>query len=57
MPNYKHSGGYKYGAEQVEAQIKGLFDAGLNGGYMTWNAGSSLEKYKSQIAAYQKEYK
>jgi len=57
VPNYKHSGGYKYGAEQVEAQIKGLFDAGLNGGYMTWNAGSSLEKYKSQIAAYQKEYK
>jgi len=57
VPNYKHAGGYKYGAEQVEAQIKGLFDAGLNGGYMTWNSSSSLEKYKSQIAAYQKEYK
>ena len=56
VPNYKHSGGYKYGAEQVEAQINGLFDAGLNGGYMTWNSSSSLAKYKSQIAAYQKEY-
>ena len=56
VPNYKHSGGYKYGAEQVEAQINGLFDAGLNGGYMTWNSSSSLEKYKSQITAYQKEY-
>jgi len=57
VPSYKHSGGYKYGAEQVEAQIKGLFDAGLNGGYMTWNASSNLDKYRSQITAYQKEYK
>ena len=56
VPNYKHSGGFKYGAEQVEAQINGLFDAGLNGGYMTWNSSSNLEKYKSQVAAYQKEY-
>lgn len=57
VPNYKHKGGYKYGAAEVEAQIKGLFDAGVNGGYMTWNSSSDLEKYKSQIAAYQKEYK
>ena len=57
VPNYKHPGGYVYGAEQVEAQINALFDAGLNGGYMTWNSSSDLEKYKSQISAYQKEYK
>ena len=57
VPNYKQPGGYKYGAEQVNAQIQALFDNGLNGGYMTWNSSSNLEKYKSQIDAYNKEYK
>lgn len=45
-----------YGAKQVEEQIQGLYDAGLKGGYMTWNSGSSLSKYKSQLSAYSKEY-
>ena len=56
VPNYKYSGGFKYGSEQVEAEIKGLFDGGLVGGYMTWNSTSDLEKYKSQKDAYSKEY-
>ena len=56
VPNYKQAGGYVYGANEVESQIKGLFDAGINGGYMTWNASSDLEKYKSQASAYSKEY-
>ncbi|MBQ7141439.1 MAG: hypothetical protein IJO32_08070 [Bacilli bacterium] len=46
-----------YGAEMVDAQIRALFDTGLTGGYMTWNSSSNLEKYKSQITTYQKEYK
>lgn len=45
-----------YNAKEVENQIKGLFDAGLTGGYMTWNSASSLEKYKMQKDAYTKEY-
>ncbi len=45
-----------YGSKEVEAQIQGLYDAGLNGGYMTWNSGSNLEKYRSQANAYKKEY-
>ena len=45
-----------YGAKEVEEQIKGLFDAGLTGGYMTWNSSSNLVKYKSQKNAYSKEY-
>ncbi len=45
-----------YNAKEVENQIKGLFDAGLNGGYMTWNSASSLDKYKMQKDAYTKEY-
>lgn len=57
VPSYKQSGGFVYGAEQVSAQIQALFDNGLNGGYMTWNSSSNLNKYKSQIEAYKKEYK
>ena len=41
-----------YGPEEVAAQIKGLRDAGCTGGYMTWNAGSSLDKYRSLIPAF-----
>ena len=37
-------------------QIQGLYDAGLKGGYMTWNSGSNLAKYKSQKSAFSKEY-
>ena len=35
-----------YGPTEISSQIKGLTDAGLKGGYITWNAGSSLTKYK-----------
>jgi len=50
-------GDFPYNAKEVESEIRGLFDAGLTGGYMTWNSGSNLNKYKIQAAAYQKEYK
>lgn len=46
----------EYNSNEVEKQIKGLFDAGLTGGYMTWNSASSLDKYKMQKDAYTKEY-
>ncbi len=46
----------EYGAAEVEKEIRGLYDAGLTGGYMTWNSGSSITKFRSQIAAYSKEY-
>ena len=48
-----------YTSEEVESQIKALFDNGLTGGYMPWNAFSAknnLEKYKKQKGAYSKEY-
>ena len=41
-----------YGPDQVFAQIKGLRDAGCTGGYMTWNSGSSIEKYTELIPAF-----
>ena len=46
-----------YNGEMLTKQIEGLYDAGLTGGYMTWNSGSSLSKYKSQASAFQKTYK
>jgi len=45
-----------YDATKISEQIAGLYDAGLTGGFMTWNAGSSLSKYKEVSAAFKKEY-
>lgn len=45
-----------YDASKISDQIQGLLDAGLTGGYMTWNAGSSLDKYASISSAFKKEY-
>ena len=42
-----------YGPEEVSAQIRALRDAGCTGGYMTWNARSSLAKYTSLIPAFE----
>ncbi|MDD2181553.1 MAG: putative glycoside hydrolase [Bacilli bacterium] len=46
----------EYNVPEIEAQIRGLYDAGLTGGYMTWNAGSSLSKYKEIAPAFKKSY-
>ena len=45
-----------YNGEMLSKQIQGLYDAGLTGGYMTWNANSNLAKYKSQASAFKKTY-
>ena len=48
-----------YNGKEVSEQIKALYDNGLTGGYMTWNAYSyknNLNKYKNQKDAYVKEY-
>ena len=41
-----------YGPKEISAQIRGLWDAGCTGGYMTWNGSASLEKYTSLIPAF-----
>jgi hypothetical protein len=56
VPNYKYKGGFAYGEDQIVGEITGLFDAGLDGGYMTWSATSSLDRYKSQYKIYSKEF-
>ena len=48
--------GIKYNAENVEKEIRGLYDAGLMGGYTTWHSGSKLAKYQEQKGAFQIDY-
>lgn len=45
-----------YDSNMVGLEIKALYDAGLNGGYMTWNASSNLLKYQEIAPAFLKEY-
>ncbi len=41
----------------LSQQIKALYDAGVgNGGFITWNAGSSLDKYYEVAPAFSGEY-
>ena len=48
--------GIKYDAENVEKEIRGLYDAGLTGGYTTWHSGSNLTKYEAQKGAFRIDY-
>lgn len=48
--------GIAYDAENVEREIRGLYEAGLTGGYMTWMSSSSLEKYNRQAGAFSIDY-
>lgn len=41
-----------YGPTEVSAQIKALRDTGCTGGYMTWNAACSIEKYTWLMPAF-----
>lgn len=54
--NTIHSPYITYGPSQIEEQIKGLYEAGLTGGYMTWNGSSSLNKYTEIASAFRKDY-
>ena len=54
---YVDSNGISYNAKEVEAEIKGLYDAGAMDGYITWLSNSSLSKYKAQEGAYKIDYR
>ena len=41
-----------YGPDEISAQIRGLRDAGCTGGFITWNAAASIEKYKKLAPAF-----
>ena len=53
---YVDNNGISYGAKQVEDQIRGLYDAGVTDGYITWLSNSDLMKYKSQASAFSIDY-
>ena len=53
---YVDANGIGYGASELEDEIRGLYDAGLTGGYITWLSNSSLEKYQTQKKAFQIDY-
>lgn len=44
-----------YDADMVGKEIQALYDAGFSG-FITWNAGSSINKYTSLLDAFKKEY-
>lgn len=44
-----------YDSTKIKEQIDALEDAGLTGGFMTWNAASSLSKYNEIAPAFEKE--
>jgi hypothetical protein len=48
--------GIRYNADALEKEIKGLYDAGIGDGYITWHGGPSLAKYNLQKAAFQIDY-
>lgn len=45
-----------YNASKIEDQVKALYDAGLYGGFITWNSASSLAKYEQIKTAFNKDY-
>ena len=46
-----------YDANKISDQIEAIYANGLTGGWMTWNAGSSISKYEEISEAFKKEYK
>jgi len=48
--------GIAYESEEIEKQVKALFEQGLKGGYVTWLSSSNLEKYETQKQAFQIDY-
>ena len=49
---YVDPNGISYNAEALEKEIRGLYEAKVGDGYITWLSNSNLEKYKLQKDAY-----
>jgi len=45
-----------YDSNKISAQVEALYDAGLTGGFITWNSASSLAKYNEIKTAFAKNY-
>ena len=54
---YVDSNGISYNAKEIEDQVRGLYESGLDGGYITWLSNSSLDKYNMQKEAFNIDYR
>lgn len=45
-----------YNASKIEDQVRALYDNGLDGGFITWNSASSLDKYEQIKGVFTKNY-
>lgn len=45
-----------YNSTKISDQIKALYDAGLDGGFITWNSASNINKYNQIKSAFSKKY-
>lgn len=54
---YVDSNGISYNAKEIEDQVRGLYESGLDGGYITWLSNSSLSKYNKQKDAFNIDYR
>jgi len=45
-----------YDAKKISDQAQALVDAGLTGGFITWNSASSINKYEQIKSAFSKDY-
>ena len=45
-----------YGAQKISDQAQALVDAGLTGGFITWNSASNIYKYNQIKDAFSKDY-
>ena len=53
---YVDPNGISYNAEALEKEIRGLYEAKVGDGYITWLSNSNLEKYKLQKDAFKIDY-
>lgn len=53
---YVDPNGIDYNSENITKEIRGLYDAGCTGGYITWLSNSSLHKYIEKKAAFEIDY-
>jgi len=54
---YVDSNSINYNAKEIEEQVRGLYESGLDGGYITWLSNSNLDKYKKQQEAFKIDYR
>ncbi len=53
---YVDSLGIKYNAAEVAEEIRGLYDAGITDGYITWLSSSNIKRYQMLAPAFERDY-